>query len=178
MHAIGKYRHYLLGLLCFMTLSLSALAQEDSIRYQLNMPELNTQYGDHLYTTPAAPYGALIEPTGPMQNFQRNWNAMLAQPLNGLSFTSMQLGRMPGSLTMHPFISNVSINSMAVYSLNDKLQVGGNSFSASSIFDPIHSQFDPSKMNMQGFNLFLEYKVSDKFSIGGSIQVNQHKSPF
>lgn len=71
-----------------------------------------------------------------------------------------------------PFISTYSINSIANYRISDKLSLTGSRFSASSVFG-VQLPDPTTKMNIQGVNLHLEYKISDKFRIGGGIQIYQ-----
>lgn len=84
----------------------------------------------------------------------------------------------PFGVSFTPFISAYSLNSFASYKLSDKLSLSGSNFSANSIFgvQPLHSS--PDKMNIQGVNLHLEYKVSDKFRIGGGVQIYHDANGF
>ncbi len=164
------------GIVFILFLSIASYGQEDSLQFQLEKPELDFLYQELFNFAPNSTFGSLQTTTEPYQLGNLPISPLVQ--FNSSSSSSYFIGRMPGSFMYNPFVADFTINSMAVYSLNDKLKVGGNSFSANSIFDPIPSQFDPSRMNIQGINFFLEYKISDKISIGGSIQVNQNKGPF
>ncbi len=81
-----------------------------------------------------------------------------------------------GTVYLYPFLSSWSINSAASYRLNDRMTLSGSSFSANSAFSPNSFSLDPSKMDIQGINFELNYKVSDKVRIGAGFQI--HSQPY
>lgn len=109
-------------------------------------------------------------------NQQYGWKNPLSIQFESYSFGHQQRILWNGGFG-NPFLTNFSINSSATYKLNNKLTLTGSSYSANSIFNPRPS-INPSQMNFQGVNLYLEYKVSDKFRIGGGFQVNRNSGAY
>ena len=146
-------------------------AQSDSIRLNPDQVEYEFLYKELFNFSTQSTFGPVV-PDRPAFNFKLNW----ANPFENQSkdnFSSFYQNRFRGAWYPNPFVSAYFVNSSAEYRLSDRWKIGGNSFSANSIYDPIPLNFDPSKMNIHGINFYMEYKVSDKFRIGGGVQINQ-----
>lgn len=108
---------------------------------------------------------------------QLGWkNPLLFQPASDDDNTGIQ-GASSNQIIVHPLLSNFWVNSAATYRLGRQLSLTGSSISGNSIFNPVQP-LDPSKMNFQGINLHFEYKVSDKFRIGGGVSVNRNSTVY
>ncbi|MBN1985385.1 MAG: hypothetical protein JW761_03720 [Prolixibacteraceae bacterium] len=76
-----------------------------------------------------------------------------------------------------PFLRNGVVFSGATYKLSDKLNMGGYSFGAGSIFSaPIPNQ-QMNNFDTRGATMFFQYKVSDKFKIETRVSVSQGNGP-
>lgn len=62
----------------------------------------------------------------------------------------------------------------AVYHASDKLSIGGSSFGVNSVLHPPLPAFKGSNYDYRGVSVFLEYKVSENFRIGGGVTVSGH----
>ena len=67
-----------------------------------------------------------------------------------------------------------TIFNQAVYRISDKLQFGGNSFGGNSPVRAPLLRSGAGAYDFRGASLFLEYKVSKNFRIGGGITVTDH----
>ncbi len=76
-----------------------------------------------------------------------------------------------------PFFRNGAIFSGATYKLNDKLQLGGYSFGANSIFSAPMPNQGMNNFDTRGATMFMQYKVSKNFKIETRVSVTQGKGP-
>lgn len=150
--------------------SLAAKAQADSILLKPDPVEYEFLYKELFNFSPQSTFGPVVFER-PAFYFKLDW----ANPFEPQ--TTYKYLNYKGSTDVvwypNPLVSAYFENSSAEYRLNDRWKIGGSSFSARSIYDPVPLDFDPSKMNIRGVNLYMEYKVSDKFRIGGGVQINQ-----
>jgi len=161
-----------LVLLVFMACcSLAVKAQADSVLLKPDPVEYEFLYRELFNFSPQSTFGPVV-PARPAFNFKLDWMNPFQTQTN-YHFSNFYRGRLNGVQYPNPLISAYFVNSSAEYRLNDRWKLGGNSFSANSIYDPVPLNFDPSKMNIRGINFYMEYKVSDKFRIGGGVQINQ-----
>ena len=77
-----------------------------------------------------------------------------------------------------PFFPSITITSFASYNLGNKVSLEGAGFSGKSVFD-----LNPFDTNMngngsRGASMFLQYKISKKFRIGGGISIQNHGGSF
>ncbi|HBL77439.1 MAG: hypothetical protein A2W90_21275 [Bacteroidetes bacterium GWF2_42_66] len=128
----------------------------------------NSLYGD-LIRFDAAFFN---QPLFPETNWKIDFNAL----------KNLFTANTPNNYSMfygyNPFFSSFSIMNQARYQINDRLSIGGNSFSGSSIFDPMPMNRPFNERDIKGASMFLEYKVSKKFKIGTRIDVMNQKSMF
>lgn len=150
-------------------------AQERADSLQISAVEADMLYRDLFIFSEQSSFGPLLPHLLELKP-QFGWKSpLMVQPadyygtVGSASFTSIH--------PFHPFLSNFSVNSAATYRLSDRLLLSGSSISANSIFNPVQSNH-PSQMNFQGVNLYLEYKVSDKFRIGGGVSVNRNPTGY
>lgn len=147
-------------------------AQSDSVKFNGSQREYDFLYQELFNFDPASTFGGLVsEPSFLPQKF----TGLTDQPplLNfyrqippGISLlTSHSL------FTPSPFINSFSIQSAASYRLTDKLLLSGNSFSGTSIFNPLPANSDLNNMRIRGASMFLQYKISKNIHIGGGISV-------
>ncbi|WP_372772487.1 hypothetical protein [Mangrovibacterium sp.] len=161
-----------LFLILIALFSLKSTAQADSVALEFKHAEYDFLYQELFNFDRNSTFGELDNHLkSPQLHFQTN--DILKLEITSPQIVGFQSERPMGMMVQTPFSSNYIVNSAAIYRLSDKLKVGGSSFSANSVFSSQPFSFDPSKMNFQGVNLFLEYKVSDKFRIGGGVQINQ-----
>ena len=73
-----------------------------------------------------------------------------------------------------PFVGSGTIFNQAVYQLSGKLLLGGNSFGVNPVSGSPFNRSGTRPYDMRGASLFLEYKVSKNFRIGGSISVTNN----
>ena len=122
-------------------------------------------------------YGGLIDfksafykqPLFPESNWKTDFNSM-ENPFP-ISNQSVRIG-------YDPMFSQFSIMNQARYQINDKFSIGGNSFSGSSIFNPMPINRPFSEMEIKGASMFMEYKVSKKFKIETRVSVSNRNSMF
>jgi hypothetical protein len=70
-----------------------------------------------------------------------------------------------------PFAHSGAVFHQTVYQLNDKINVGGNSFGAKSIFSaplPLNGQ---NQWDVRGASMFMQYKVNKNFKIETRVSV-------
>ncbi|RKD90088.1 hypothetical protein [Mangrovibacterium diazotrophicum] len=151
--------------------SLAAKAQADSILLKPDPVEYEFLYRELFNFSTESTFGPVV-PDRPAFNFKLNW-ANPFETQTTYNFSNFYQSRFNGAWYPNPFVSAYFVNSSAEYRLSERWKMGGNSFSANSIYDPVPLNFDPSKMNIRGINFYMEYKVSDKFRIGGGVQINQ-----
>ena len=106
----------------------------------------------------------------PETNWKIDFNA-LENPFAPAITSSMVYG-------YQPFFGSFSIMNQARYQINNRLSIGGNSFSGSSIFDPVPLNRPFNERNINGASMFLEYKVSKKFKIETRVTVTNRESMF
>jgi hypothetical protein len=97
--------------------------------------------------------------------YQRNKWQVITSPGHELGFMLSGPFFTPGWGTLF---------NQAVYRASDKLYIGGSSFGVNSI---LHAPLPASKgsnYDFRGVSMFLEYKVSDNFRIGGGVTVAGH----
>jgi hypothetical protein len=75
-----------------------------------------------------------------------------------------------------PFISiyfpfSGTVFNQAIYQATDKLKIGGNSFGINSFLHTPLPGIDAGNYDYRGMSVFMEYKISKNFRIGGSISV-------
>ena len=61
--------------------------------------------------------------------------------------------------------------------LNDRLQIGGNTFGARSVFDQPKLNSTIQDMSIKGASIFMQYKVSDHFKVQTRVSISNHNSP-
>jgi hypothetical protein len=84
----------------------------------------------------------------------------------------------PRSYFQNPLISAYSLNSLATYKISERFSLSGSRFSANDVFGIQRLNPSPYEMNIQGVNLQLEYQISDKFRIGGGVQIYHQSNGF
>jgi hypothetical protein len=62
----------------------------------------------------------------------------------------------------------------AVFQASDKLKIGGNSFGVNSLLHAPLPSGNGGNYDYRGVSVFMEYKVTNNFRIGGSISVAGH----
>ena len=62
----------------------------------------------------------------------------------------------------------------AVFQASDKLKIGGNSFGINSLLHAPLPSGNGGNYDYRGISVFMEYKVTNNFRIGGSISVAGH----
>lgn len=166
---------YILAVAGLLALN-SGFAQERSDSLLVGGVDSGIAFPDLFLVSSQPDYGLFgyVQP-----NFKTDfgWKGALLSPVFQYRFGVTAITSAWPTGLSNPFFSGFSVNSLAHYQLNERLSLTGSSFSANSVFNPIQS-FDPVKMNIQGINFYLEYKVSDKFRIGGGVQVNRNSSAF
>ncbi len=133
---------------------------------QLFMFSDNSLYGDLIQFNTAF----FNQPLLPDTNWKIDFNA-LENPFAPASTSSIFYG-------YQPFFGSFSIMNQARYQINNRLSIGGNSFSGSSIFDPVPLTRPFNERNINGASMFLEYKVSKKFKIETRVSVSHRGSIF
>lgn len=110
-----------------------------------------------------------------------NLPSFFKQPLFPQNNFSIQVSEQsPVPLSFNPFFFSLPGTSFAVlnqaqYRINNQLSIGGNSIGWKQGIIPGNTPFEP--MNFKAASMFLEYKVSKKFSIGAQISVGK-TSPY
>jgi hypothetical protein len=77
----------------------------------------------------------------------------------------------PGSF-FSPFGVEGVILNQAVYQVSDKVIIGGNNFGMNSLLNSPLNYPGSGRYNIRGASLFMEYKVTKNFRIGGSVSVS------
>jgi len=168
-----KMKKIVLILVAVLTVSW-AKAQESGVSTTLAPAEADIYYRDLFRFDPESLYGPLLMPSNlTLQAFNSFKTPGIKFEMPDFNYRQPIFFQPQFSLN-HPFLSAYSLNHAASYRLNDRLTITGSQFSANSIWNPVQT-FDPNKMNIQGVNFQFEYKVSDKFRIGGGIQVNRNQ---
>jgi hypothetical protein len=155
---------------------LTAHAQSDSVKLNVRQAEYDFLYKELFNFDPASTFGGLT--SGPAFTLLKP-GALENQPflLNfarqipaGTTLVTNQFSLISPS----PFINSFLIQNAASYRLNEKLFLSGNSFSGSSVFSPFPANPDLKNMSIRGASMFLQYKVSKNFHIGGGVSVTNH----
>jgi hypothetical protein len=77
-----------------------------------------------------------------------------------------------------PYISSGKIFNQVAYRINNHFSYGGYSFGAQSVFDPPALNPGFQDMGIKGASIFMQYKVSDKFSIQTRVSISKRQSPW
>ncbi len=164
---------------CLLLLTvIFAKAQNDSINLSIVQPEYDFLYKELFNFAPNSIFGEL-KFDQPVNKYatQSGFNQPLVIDFN--SFQSFKTISLSNSFPVfNPFINSFSVTNQAHYKLSDKLMFGGNSFSANDIFNPTPLNPSVKDMSIRGASMFLQYKISDKVKVGGSISISNRNSPF
>jgi len=167
----------IIGGLLLCLIGLAGRAQSDSLKVSTVKPEFDFLYSELYNFSSNSIFGELqFNQLSPgLSNFKPTMPLMIDFKLyNSLKGNSLSQ-YFPA---FSPFLNEGFITNQAHYQLNDRLTLGGNSFSANSIYNPLPLNPGMKDMNIRGASIYLEYKVSDKFSIGGGVSVSNQKDPF
>ncbi len=123
-----------------------------------------------LYGTPDYLGAAFFnQPLFPENNWKIDFDALKRdRPVAGFS---MLYGYVPS-------FGVFSIMNQARYQVNGRFSVGGNSFSGSSLFDPMPLNRPFNERGVKGVSMFMEYKVSNKFTFGVRVEMINHQPLF
>jgi hypothetical protein len=77
-----------------------------------------------------------------------------------------------------PFFSTGKIFNQASYRLSDRLLLGGSSFGAQSVFNPLEINSSMQNMNWKGASMFLQYKVSKSVKVEGRVSISNRPNPW
>lgn len=161
--------------LAAIVICLTASGQSDSVHYTVGHPEYDFLYQELFNFDPASTFGPLV----PDLNFMHNKAYGLTNTLGfdaskGITRVSVPkyLSVMPG----YPLLNSFFVLNEATYRLNNKFTLSGNSFSAKSIFDPSLNQ-NFNTMGIKGASMFLQYKVSKNFHVGGGVSISNTPDP-
>ena len=155
-----------------------ANAQNDSIRQPTVQPEFDFLYQELFNFTPNSLFGELNFDQ-PVNKFANPFSFHQPLLIHFNSFQSLKTIQISNSLPVfNPFIHSFSITNQAHYKLSDKFTLGGNSFSANDIFNPVPLNPSVKDMSIHGASMFLQYKISDKFKVGGSFSISNQRRPF
>lgn len=155
-----------------------ANAQSDSIKLSTVQPEYDFMYKELFNFAPNSIFGELSFES-PMNKYANQFS--LKQPLviDFNSFQSFKTVSISNSFPVFsPFINSFAITNQAHYKLSNKLTLGGNSFSANDIFNPVPLNSSIKDMSIRGASMFLQYKINDKFKVGGSFSISNQRGPF
>ena len=162
---------------CLFLVVVPSFAQRDSVELSVAHPEYDYIYQEMFNFSENSLFGEL--------NFSPEYspvlNLKLQQPLviDFNIYDSFNTITLKNSLPVFsPFINSLAITNQAHYKLSDKLTIGGNSFSANSIYNPLPLNPSIKDMSIRGASMFLEYKISDKFRVGGSFSISNQSTPF
>lgn len=75
-----------------------------------------------------------------------------------------------------PFYTNGMVFNQAIYPLNNRFSLGGNSFGAQSLFDKPRMNPSINDMSTKGASMFMQYKVSKNIKIETRVSVSGHQS--
>ncbi|MGQ8335385.1 hypothetical protein ACUNWD_02470 [Sunxiuqinia sp. A32] len=155
---------------------LCGYAQNDSVQVSTVKPEYDFIYRELFNFSPNSIFGALrLDEASPGISNYKPTTPLVIDFSQFKSFSTLSL---TNSLPVFsPFIDSFSLTNQAHYKLNDKLILGGNSFSANSIFNPLPLNPNIKDMSIRGASMFLQYKVSDKVKIGGSFSISNQNNP-
>lgn len=151
-------------------------AQSDSVKLNVSVPEYDFLYKELFNFEPTSTFGGLVSvpsftfkrPTGlENQPFVLN---LYRQIPSGTTLVTNQFSLLSPS----PFMNSFFVQNAATYRLNDKLFLSGNSFSGNSVFNPLPANPDLKNMSIRGASMFLQYKISKNFHIGGGVSVTNH----
>ncbi len=162
----------------FFLSGFTVFAQADSAKTNTVNPEFDFIYRELFNFLPNSTFGELSIEQPDLLAFDFNW-----QPDLVIDFSSYSSNRNFTISNHHltyfnPFVHSLGITNQAHYQLNDKFTFGGNSFVGNSIFNPLPANSSLQDMSIRGASMFLQYKVSDKFKIGGSFSISNQNHPF
>lgn len=154
----------------------SGHAQPDSVKLNVSVPEYDFLYKELFNFDPASTFGGLM----PVPSFTfRKLTATETQPFVLNFYRQIPSGttRVANQFSLRspsPFMNSFFVQNAATYRLSEKLFLNGNSFSGNSIFIPLPANPDLKDMSLRGASMFLQYKVSKNFHIGGGLSVIHH----
>jgi hypothetical protein len=165
-------------LIFFFISGFTVFAQTDSVKVSTVNPEYDYVYRELFNFLPNSTFGELSIEQPNLSSFDLNW-----QPDLVVDFSSFSSNRSFTISNHHftyfnPFVHSLAVTNQAHYQLNDKFMLGGNSFVGNSIFNPLPANSSLQDMSIRGASMFLQYKVSDKFKIGGSFSISNQNHPF
>ncbi len=170
-----RMKTFILSIL-FLISGFIVSAQSDSVRVSTINPEYDFLYKELFNFSPNSTFGSLeLEIAAGLQsnlNFKPNLVFNL-DPFSSMKTLSLSNG-MP---FLHPFVNQLEITNQKQYQLNDKLSLGGSSFVGNSVFNPLPANPSLKDMSIYGASMFLEYKVSKKFKIGGGFSITNQNQP-
>ncbi|MGQ7869927.1 hypothetical protein [Sunxiuqinia sp. sy24] len=154
-----------------------ASAQADSAWVGTVNPEFDFLYQELFNFSPNSTFGSLAPENSTLLQSELNFQPDLIIDFD--AFSSMKtLSISNGMPFLNPFANALSITNQAHYQLSDKLTLGGNSFVGNSIFSPLPDNPSLKDMSLRGASMFLEYRVSEKFKIGGGFSISNQSQPF
>lgn len=165
--------NFCIGLLFFTWLT--AHAQSDSVKMNVRVPEYDFLYQELFNFEPTSTFGGVTSVlsfqipklTIPETPFILNF---YKQSAAGTTLVTNQFSLLSPS----PFMNAFVVQNGATYRLNDKFFLSGSSFSGNSIFNPVPANAGLKDMSIRGASMFLQYKVSKKFHIGGGVSVTSY----
>lgn len=162
-------------LICLLTAS----GQSDSVNDTVGHPEYDFLYQELFNFDPASTFGTLVPDLNFTQLGLTRWTNPFGYNLNlsqGITrITTPSYGYLvPGD----PFLNSFSVLGEATCRLNDKFTLSGNSFSVRSIFDPSPLNQNLNTKGIKGASMFLQYKVSKNFHIGGGVSISNTPDPW
>jgi hypothetical protein len=162
----------------FVLSGFTLFAQTDSVKVSSVNPEFDFIYRELFNFLPSSTFGELSIDQPDLASFDFNWQPDLVIDFSSFS-TNNSFTVSNHQLTyFNPFVHSLAITNQAHYQLNDKFMLGGNSFVGNSIFNPLPANPSLQDMSIRGASMFLQYKVSDKFKIGGSFSISNQNHPF
>lgn len=162
----------------FFLSGFTVFAQADSAKTSTVNPEFDYVYRELFNFLPNSTFGELSIEQPDLASFDFNWQPDLVSDFNSFSSNNRFTISNHHLTYFNPFVHSLGITNQAHYQLNDKLMLGGNSFVANSIFNPLPANPSLQDMGIRGASMFLQYKVSDKFKIGGSFSISNQNHPF
>lgn len=164
----------LIGL--FLMNVLVVAGQPDSVKVSKVNPEYEFIYRELFNFSPNSTFGNIELATVPhfLPNYRFHPDIMF-DVHSFLGMKSISLSNQ--SPYMNPFLNSFMITSQADYRLNDRFTLGGNSFAGNSIFSPLPAS-SLQDMSIRGASMYLQYKISEKFKIGGGFSISSQDSPF
>ncbi len=161
--------------LILLLLSFSSFGQIDSVSIIMDEPD------DYIYRAPIdlnfSPATTPIKLEAPLILPKLSKSHPLVIDFNPLN--SFKRITLTSNYTyLQPFASSYSINNFDEYRLGEKVILGGNSFSSNSVFSPEPLNTNIADMAIKGASMFLQYKISEKFRISGSVSVSNRYDPY